>query len=311
MRASSSRVRRLFVTALLLTWSPGSANGKVLEIPFDFSRGAIGVEVTVNGTPLYVLIDTGVDPSVIALNRVDALGLPMDRDQAGEASGYGEGTSSPVFSATIAGLEIGGRRFAPVEAVAADTQAMSSAYGRPLDGVLGYSFLKDKALLVDYAAGRLGILDAPQEAHPQLRKCRSRWAIALQFLEDDNTPIIPDFRLGAASGPVTLDTGSNGGIALFPRAAGLPGLGAALAETGEIIHSGARGAARSKSYTIEAPVGFGPFSLPPGQAATMHLAQAEEDKRIANVGNRLFAAMKLKILFDYPGKTVTFFGACG
>lgn len=302
---------RLTSAVLLLTCFLHPAQADPLEIPFDFSRGAIGLEITVKGTTLNALLDTGVDPSVIAMSRAEALGLPKNRGAGGEASGYGEGKAAPVYPATITGLSIGGRAFGPIEALAADIAATSAGYGRPIDAVLGYSFLKDKIVIIDYAARKIGILDGLNEVQPWTRTCRKHMAMTLQFLNDDNTPIIPEFRLGKASGPATLDTGSNGGIALFPRATTLPGVSSALVEDGEITHSGARGEAKSKSYTIKDPVGFGIFSLPPGQNVTMHSAQDEGDKRIANVGNRLFAAMKLKILLDYRGKKVTFFGDCG
>jgi len=31
---------------------------------------------------------------------------------------------------------------------------------------------------------------------------------------------------------------------------------------------------------------------------------------MANIGNRLFAVMKLEILLDYPARRITFFGHC-
>ena len=34
------------------------------------------------------------------------------------------------------------------------------------------------------------------------------------------------------------------------------------------------------------------------------------DTRLANIGNKLLAAMGLKMLLDYPGKRITFYGKC-
>ena len=34
------------------------------------------------------------------------------------------------------------------------------------------------------------------------------------------------------------------------------------------------------------------------------------DTRFANIGNKLFAAMRLKMLLDYKAKKITFYGAC-
>jgi hypothetical protein len=132
----------------------------------------------------------------------------------------------------------------------------------------------------------------------------------MQFLDHDNTPIIPNFRFGSSTGPITLDTGSNGGISLFDRALETPNVKAALVERGEIEHAGARGAAKSKTYLFGAPVGFGPFSLPAGQGVDRLKAESPDDKRFANIGNRLFADLKLTILLNYRAKNVSFYGGC-
>jgi len=89
-----------------------------LSVPFDFSRGAIGLDVTIGGQPVYLMLDTGVDPSVIDIDRAEALGLKIDRGVSGEASGFGDAKSASVFAATISGLAIGSRDFGPVDALA-------------------------------------------------------------------------------------------------------------------------------------------------------------------------------------------------
>lgn len=285
--------------------------GAPLSVPFDFSRGAIGLDATIGGQPVYVILDTGVDPSVIDVNRAEALGLKIDRGVSGEASGFGDAKSARVFAATIGGLAIGSRDFGPVDALASDMSTASSAYGRTLDAVLGYSFLKDKIVLIDYPSQKVMLLDLRADARPTIGGCHQHWSLALQSLNDDNWPIIPDFRFGSSTGPVTLDTGSNSGIGLFERALDLPGLRPALVEAGEREHAGARGSEKSKTYVLNESVGFGPFRLPPGQIVMLTKASSATDKRVANIGNQLFAAMKLKIILDYPAKQILFYGNCG
>ena len=48
-----------------------------VTVSFDFSRHAIELTATVKGKPINVLLDTGVNPSVIDLGRATALGLPL------------------------------------------------------------------------------------------------------------------------------------------------------------------------------------------------------------------------------------------
>ncbi|MEI9930693.1 MAG: retropepsin-like aspartic protease [Rhizomicrobium sp.] len=299
--------RALIATFLLMQISATSA--EPLIVPFDFSRTAIGLDVTVRGKPLYMILDTGVDPSLIDTADAESLGLKIDKGTSGEASGEGDAKEAKVFAATIDGLAIAGRGFASIDALTMSTDTLSASYGRKLDGVLGYSFLNGKIVLIDYAAKRLGILDRPSDAMPAVRSCIRRWSIPLKGFPDDNIPAVPDFRLGNAKGTISLDTGSNRGISLYQAALALPGVNAALKETGESTATGARGGTKVKTYTFEAPVGFGPFTLPSGQAVTVRKAPGA-DTRIANIGNETFAAMGVKMLLDYKNRMMTFYGAC-
>ena len=301
---------RIAAAAVAVTLSSGTASAAPLTIPFDFSHGEIGLSVSVKDAPLYMILDTGVDPSVIDLARADALGMKVDRTAGGEASGEGGDKHAKVFPATIGGLVIGGRAFSAVNALAFDMGPLSQRYGRPLDGVLGFSFMTDKIVLIDYPGRTLSILDRADDAIPAIRACRTRWSVALRSFKDDNIPVIPAFRFGAATAPISLDTGSNGGIALFQGALDLPGLRAALLEKGETGYAGARGKGNAKTYVLNETVGFGPFSLPAGQVVALYPSPGSTDTRLANIGNRLFASMKLKMLFDYRSRLMTFYGDC-
>ncbi len=301
---------RLTAAALAITLSGSPAAAASLALPFDFSQNAIGLDVSINGAALYMILDTGVDPSVIDTARADALGLKVDRGAGGEASGEGEAKEAKVFPTTVAGLAVGGRSFAPFDALATDMSTLSHSYGRTLDGVLGYSFLSDKIVLIDYPKRSLGILDQAADATPAIRTCHTHWSVPLRSFQDDSIPVIPAFRFGAATAPISLDTGSNGGIALYQGALDLPGLRSALAEKGKTSYAGARGNAQAKTYVLNEPVGFGPFTLPAGQIVTLRSTPGSVETRLANIGNPLFAAMTLKILLDYRSRLMTFYGDC-
>jgi hypothetical protein len=286
----------------------GAAPAAPLVLPFDFSRSAIGIEVRVRGAPLYVILDTGVDPSVIDLARAQALGLKIDRGGGGEVSGVGDAKQATAFPSRIDALAIDDRTFAPFDALAFDMTALSADYGRKLDGILGYSFLAGKIVLIDYPRQQIAILDRSDDAKPMVATCRKTWKTPLRSFE--NFPIIGEFRLGAAKGPVSLDTGSNGGLSLYQTALDLTGVRAALAERGAVAFAGARGGGKAQSYAFNAPVGFGPFTLPAGEIVTVRGDQGSRETRIANAGNKLFAAMKLKMLLDYRHRAMTFYGDC-
>jgi hypothetical protein len=280
-----------------------------LSLRFDGARGAIGLDVTVHGAPLHMILDTGVDPSAIDAARAAALGLKVDHADGGEASGEGDAKHAAVYPVILEGLSVGGRSAGKIEALAMDMSGLSARYGRRLDGVLGYSFLKTRIVLIDYAAQRLDILDHAGHGAPRVRSCKTRWSTPLRGFGEDTIPRIDGFRLGAASGPISLDTGSNGGITLYPAALDLPAVKAALVEQGEASVTGARGDTKVTTFVLNAPVGFGPFTVPPGQVVTLRAARGEDD-RVANVGNKLFAGLKLKVLLDYPARKMTFYGDC-
>jgi hypothetical protein len=268
----------------------------------------IGLQGKIEGHSVYMMLDTGVNPSVIDLASADALGLMVDRREQGEASGFGNGHGAAVFPTTIAGLTILGHHFTPFASLATDLSALSRHYGRTLDAVLGYSFLSNKTILIDYPEQNLDILDNAAEATPFVHMCGLRWTKALTTVDD--FPIIPDFVFGAASGPISIDTGSNGGMELFQTALDLPGLRVALVKQGAITHSGARGDSIATTYKLNAPIGFGPFTLPAGQVVAVYNVQGSPSTRVANAGNALFAAMKVKMLLDYRGGMITFYGNC-
>jgi hypothetical protein len=256
-----------------------------------------------------MFLDTGVDPSVIDENRAEALGMRLDRALAGPVSGGGSTRPAGGIPTTITGLAIGGDQAAPIDAGAIDLRGISDAYGSRIDGVLGYSYLKRRIVLIDYPLRRLTIVERPSEAAGATAGCRRRWATPLRLQAGYNTPLIT-LHLGSAAAIATLDTGDNGAIELFQRALDLPGVRAALIAAGETRSTGFNGEARHSQWTLNAPIGLGPFRLPPGASATLGEPESS-GATLANVGNRFFAALRLKLLLDYRHREITFFGACG
>jgi hypothetical protein len=278
-----------------------------LEIPFDFSRHELAISATINGRSLHMLLDTGVDPSVIDLESARSLGLRLGQAEGG-VSGTGSGEGSSVYPATLAGLAMGARAFHSFAALAYDLRPLSARYGSQLDGILGYSFLSDKTMLIDYDRRVIDVLEHAADAGGLTRGCRRTWTTPLALI--DNFPAINAFRFGGASAPVTLDTGANSSIALYPPAMALSGVHDALVFQRQTSAAGFRGAITTGEYGLNLPLGFGPFALPAGQAVTVREGQDEIGTRAANIGNPFFAALHLKMLLDYPGHRLNFFGGC-
>jgi hypothetical protein len=258
-----AKLKHLLFPALLSLLIARPVFAEPLSVPFDFSRSEIAVAATIRGAPATVFIDSGVDPSTIDLARAKALHLKLGQT-AGEVSGTGGGKSPPAFAATIDGFVIAGRIFPGFDAVAVDLGSISKKYGRPVDAVIGFSFLHDKSVLIDYPAHTLELLAGAADASAATGSCRIKWAADLRLIPGENWPSFAAFRLGAASVPVTIDTGSNSHLMLYQGALGLPGLRASLVSRGVTQAGGFRGLEMRRTYAFAAPLGFGPFSLPSG-----------------------------------------------
>lgn len=302
--------RIAMAVAVILFGLGGSAVfEQTLRVPFDFSQSEIGVDATVNAEPLYVMIDTGVDPSVIDLQRAEALHLKIDRNDGGQVSGFGNTEKPTAFPTAIEGFAISGHKFGSFDALTSDLSSLSAKYGRRLDAVIGYSFLKDKIVMFDYPGRTLLLLDRPSEAKSETKSCRIKWSAPMKLLEGENWPLIPQLRLGDAVILATLDTGSNGSMVLYEGAVDLPGVRSALVQTGEGKSGGFLGEEKRKQYVFNEPIGFGRFELQPGTEVTVRDAK-ESSSALANVGNKLFASMGLKMMLDYRHHKMTFFGDC-
>jgi hypothetical protein len=288
----------------------GATAAAPLSVPFDFSRHEIGVNVAVKGMPLFALLDTGVEPSIVDLARARALGLPVDTAHGDKGNGFGSAKPT-TFPGTITNLRIGGRTFADVEALTLDATPVSKGYGRAIDVVLGYSFLKDKAVLIDYPATTLTLLAGAKEGEALTRQCRKHYSIPLAFLGDNHWPVISQFRIGAVTAPVTLDTGSGRQIGFFQTALQVKGIRDAMTVTGTDVGTAIGGKITSRTAILRVPVGFGPFVLPVGEKVSLLPTNGTSEKVVANLGNAALAKLTPKMLLDYVGKTVSFYGDCG
>jgi hypothetical protein len=306
----SRSYRRVAIAVAAWLATPWAAAARPVSLPFDFSRGAVAIDATVKGQPLRVLLDTGVDPSVIDETLAERLGFALDLAAAGAGTGTGTTRTATAIPTTIVGLSLGGRETTPFAALATDLSGLSGAYGRRLDGILGYSYLRGRVVLIDYPASRLVLIDSPAQARADTASCRRRWVIAMRMLKDENWPLIP-LRLGEAQAPATLDTGHDGTANLYRRALDLPGVRAALRADGQTSATGFNGVDKRSQWFVDAPLGFGPFRLPPGASVTLADTEGSPQTSLANVGNRLFAALKLKVLLDYKARRIGFFGNCG
>src|SRR6266850_476162 len=140
-------MKRITVGMFLLVLCGTSAfpqSGKApVEVPFEFVANQIIVQAKIGGKgPFNMLIDTDTDPSAIDAATARELGL-VTGTQGSTATGGGTETNV-VYTTRLPSVEVGAITARDVAAATIDLTKLSGRIERPIHGVLGYSFLKDR-----------------------------------------------------------------------------------------------------------------------------------------------------------------------
>jgi len=149
---------RLLVSVLLAAlWLPLSAQSKVLgEIPFQFHDGLIWLKVGVTGKsePLNFLLDSGAGVSAVDLQAACCLRLKLgERQPVQGVSGQTFGYRVHDLQAVSGGIDL------PTSVLAIDLRTISECCQQPVDGILGADFFRDRVVQIDFAAGRVRVLE--------------------------------------------------------------------------------------------------------------------------------------------------------
>jgi len=164
-------------------------------------------------------------------------------------------------------------------------------------------------VLIDYPHTALSILAQAADAVPLIKRAASisAWRCAHMTATESRssrTSISAAPQRRSASTPA-----SNKGIALYHGALDLPGVRALLHREGARQPStGARGDRHGEDLCPERGCRLRtvPPAAWPDRVAQCHRRLCRH--ALANIGNRIFAAMKLKMLLDYKARRMTFYG---
>jgi len=144
------------VLALLAAVSRSHAASPVLaEIPFEYTNGLIWVEGRTDRSsePLHLLLDSGAEVSVINLGTARRLGLPLgDKVSVCGVDSSDDGYWPQFLSATVGTVAL------PRQSLALDLSQASAGCERPVDGLIGLDFFRDRVVQIDFEARVIRIL---------------------------------------------------------------------------------------------------------------------------------------------------------
>lgn len=206
-----------FLVWLLLV-PHASGQQQVVEIPFDFVRNEIILQVKVDGKgPFNMMLDTGTDPSVVDLATAKELGLKLS-SAGGPVSGGGT-DKNLAYETRLPLVEAGGVTMKNLSAVAIDLSKVSERLGKPLHGVLGHSLLNGRVVQIDYPNHVVRFYSRA----PFTKADNTAKRTVLRFRYADNV-LIDDVFVNGKKMVGNLDTGSSGSFHLTPAAVSYLGL---------------------------------------------------------------------------------------
>ena len=259
---------RLLLICSILTFSSLPARAADQRLPAAFADGTnhVFLKVSINGAPeVWMLLDTGTVPSTIDRAYAQSLGLKLGKESN---TGKGAGTGPIVIASTkVQSVRVGAttRRDVAFESMAFGFPAPD---GQPVVGVLGYSFLSGRILIVDYLKREVWFTDTGLT-----RAQGAPFRLAYK---------IPTVRVGVAGRTfdALIDTGGYYDVLLTPPAAARLGLKSTLSQGATATGFGYGGA---QDYKLNRSRRHDRRSSQARAGRRLHAA-ADQDRRRARLG---------------------------
>ena len=293
------------MAALISGWitQPALTQSSDLEIPFDFLHNQIVLRVMLNGQgPFSFILDTGTRGTAIDLHLARDLGLPLGTQAVSQGVGAGR---SGGRSTTFVELCVGSIVVRRLDAAVFDLSGVSRTLGRPLHGVLGFSFLDSRITQIDYFTRRIRFF-AESPFPPNVpRNDAKAISFPMQFRANSVLPVLENCHVNGMRLTLTIDTGSSLGLVLFPRSIERLGL-AELARSGiPMDAAGYLGEARLTKGWVKSVV-LKTIDLGAVEVAYVRKGYSDDEdpeRRGGSVGNAILQDFVLTL--DYPARLVT------
>lgn len=268
----------------------------MIVVPFEFHRDSIIVQVKVGGRgPFAMLLDTGVDPSVIDLATARSLGLPI-----AAKGGQGTGSGSEVnlaYDTRLRRVELGELAVDRIAALATDLSRTRAALGRPIVGVLGYSLLKARIVQFDY---RNRIVRFLRRAPARANGTAARTTVPFRYRDEI---LVDDVAIDGRTVVANLDTGSNAHLQMAPAAVRALGLERAAAAGAAVRSTGINGATENRAGRVDR-IRIGTMTMDDVPMVFLGADGGHDDERWSvRIGNGFLKAYLVTV--DYRNHRIT------
>jgi len=214
----------IFVACLMAGLWDRSANSQnnpeVVAMPFTFEHSSVIVKVKVDAKgPYNMLLDTGAEQSAVDLNTARELGLKLTPLGGGKVVATGKGeNANTVFLTTLPQIELANLMAKDLLAAAIDFSRISERIGIPINGVLGYNFLKNRVVQLDYPKRLVRFYSVSPVSKSKQPNTASQMMLPFRFVDDDKFPVIDEVYVNGKRITAELDTGHSGVLALTAAA---------------------------------------------------------------------------------------------
>jgi hypothetical protein len=178
-----------------------TSGNSALNIPLEIDNNIILMQVGVNNSkPLRFIFDTGASHTILHSRRGAELGLKPEEQISGTATGGAiEGSLTSGVSLKVAGAEVPNQQIGLV--------AFPVPPGFEFDGVIGYDFIKEFVIEIDYLKKTMSLYD------PRTYRYRGKGEVIPMVLDGRRIPFVQTTIIFEKGPPVEasleVDTGAD------------------------------------------------------------------------------------------------------
>ena len=132
-------------------------------IGFRLQSNLIMVDVVLDGRAKQFIVDTGASNTVIDKRRIDA-SVEGDVREAFGTSACGAGGSVEAEMTIVKSLAVGGATVSDLPVAGIDLSGISEKIGAAIAGILGYDFLSQFRVTIDYREETITLTPYAQRA---------------------------------------------------------------------------------------------------------------------------------------------------